>query len=64
MVIMSIIDAYSFPYMKSKLENHFGNIIMISEIAGTPNVVTFKTIASAIIHEFLERSMIGDSISQ
>ena len=56
--------AYSFTYMKCKLEQHFGNRIIITEIAGKPNVVTFKTTAAAILHEFRENTQKGESMSE
>ena len=45
-------DAYSFPKMKSELKNYFGNELIISELHGKANVVTFRRTASSILHNF------------
>lgn len=45
-------DPYSFRYMKSQLINYFGDRIVIAEINGKPNVVTFHTTASKILYTF------------
>lgn len=55
--------AYGFTYMKYKLEGHFGDRIIISEIAGKPSVVTFKTTAAAILHEFQEKNRKSEGTS-
>ena len=44
--------AYSRTHMKARLQEHFGDQIIITEINGKPNVVTFRSTASAILHEF------------
>jgi hypothetical protein len=44
-------DAYSAKYMKSKLQEHFGERIMVSEINGKPNVVTFRDTVNCVIQE-------------
>ena len=38
--------------MKSQLLKHFGGRIIIAEINGKPNVVTFQSTASRILHDF------------
>lgn len=43
---------YSSKYMKKKLLDHFGSRIVISEINGKPDVVTFKMTASEILNDF------------
>jgi len=43
---------YGFTYMKECIQKHFGQDIIIAEINGKENVVTFRHRASAIIHEF------------
>ncbi|CAC5391483.1 unnamed protein product [Mytilus coruscus] len=45
-------DPYSSKYMKRKLLDHFGPSIVIVEINGKPDAVTFKMTASEILHEF------------
>jgi 5'-3' exonuclease len=45
-------DAYGFSYMKDNLFNHFGDKIIIADINGKPNVVTFRGVASSILHDF------------
>lgn len=52
--------AYSAVHMKNKLENHFGDSIIITEINGKQNVVTFRTNASAILQAFYERPKTSD----
>jgi len=45
-------EAFSFPHMKSRLVDHFGENIIIAEVDGKANIVTFTTTASKIIHDF------------
>ena len=45
-------EAYGRSHMKTKLLQHFGDKIMITDINGKPNVVTFRTTATAILQEF------------
>ena len=45
-------EPYSFPYIKSKLLKHFAESIIIAEINGKPNVVTFYSTAYRILHDF------------
>lgn len=45
-------DAYGFSYMKDQLLHHFGDKIIIAQINGKPNVVTFRGVASSILHDF------------
>ena len=42
------IEPYSFPHMKSELKRHFKDRLIITEINGKQNVVTFHTIAANI----------------
>ncbi|KAL9969583.1 hypothetical protein ACROYT_G021813 [Oculina patagonica] len=44
--------AYNCTLMKARLQEQFGDQIIITEINGKPNVVTFRSTASAILHEF------------
>ena len=39
-------------HMKAKLEEHFSDQIIITEINGKPNVVTFRSTVTSILHEF------------
>jgi hypothetical protein len=43
---------YSSKYMKSKLQEHFGNGLFITEVGGKANVVTFRNTAASILHDF------------
>lgn len=45
-------EAYGRHHMKTKLLEHFGDKIIITDINGKPNVVTFKTTATSILQEF------------
>jgi len=44
--------AYGHTHMKTKIKEHFGDQIIITEINGKPNVVTFRTTAETILDEF------------
>lgn len=48
-------DPYSFKYMKTELVKHFGDKIIITEICGKQNVVTFRSTASKILFDFHHR---------
>lgn len=45
-------DPYSFKHMKSELIRHFGDRIIITDINGRANVVTFRSTASKILSDF------------
>ena len=45
-------EPYSFTYMKQELKKHFGDRIVITEINGKVNVVTFHTTAAKILNDF------------
>ena len=45
-------SAYSYPHMLQKLKEHFGENIILAEINGKPNVLTFVNKAKAILHDF------------
>ncbi|KAL5022622.1 hypothetical protein ScPMuIL_001777 [Solemya velum] len=45
-------EAYGFSYMKDCLLEHFGTRIIITEINGKSNVVTFRGVASTMLHNF------------
>ena len=57
-------NAYSSVYMRRKLLDHFGDSVIISELNGKPNVVTFKSKAHAILHSFYKRNEHGDNESE
>ena len=54
-------DIYSVTYMKKKLEEHFRESIIITEINGKQNVVTLRNTASSILHDFYKRQKTDDS---
>ena len=43
---------YGFTYMKKRIKDHYGGNIIIAEINGKSNVVTFTTTASKILYDF------------
>lgn len=45
-------EPYSTVYMKTKLQEHFGDKIVITSIYGKLNVVTFSQTAASVIDEF------------
>ena len=45
-------DAYSYVHMQQKLQEHFGERIIETEINGKPNVVTFRSKAKTVLHDF------------
>ena len=53
--------AYGFTYMKACLQNHFGDTIVITELNGKPNVVTFRHKAASIISDFYSRPQDNDT---
>ena len=55
---------YGFTYMKRRIKDHYGDEIIITEINGKPNVVTFTNTASKILHDFHQQSEMGDSTSE
>ena len=57
-------EAYSVIHMKRKIIEHFGDSIIISELNGKHNVVTFKDSADAILHDFYRRNVIGNKESE
>ena len=44
--------AYSRTHMKARLQEHFSDQIIITEINGKPNVVTFRSTVANILHDF------------
>ena len=45
-------SAYSYKHMQLKLKEHFGNKIVQTEINGKSNVITFRSKASEVLHDF------------
>ena len=54
-------EPYGFTHMKSCLMDYFGDNIIITEINGKPNVVTFRHTAASIINEFYSQPNSNDS---
>ena len=52
------IQPYGFTYMKAQIQKHFGNKVIITEVNGRPNVVTFWSTATAILQEFHSQSKV------
>ena len=45
-------NMYSNRYMKDKVENYFGENVIITNVNGRPNVVTLRKAAASILNEF------------
>ena len=45
-------EAYSYKYMQQKIQEHFGDRIIQTEINGKPNVVTFRSKASTVLQDY------------
>ncbi len=45
-------EAYVAARKKESLLGHFGSDVLISQVKGKQNVVTFRRTASAILHDF------------
>jgi hypothetical protein len=56
--------SYSSVYMKKKILEYFGDIIIIAEVNGKHEVVTFKSEAHAILHSFYKRSKRDECMSE
>ena len=50
--------------MKRKIEEHYGENIIIAKINRKPNVITFTTTAYKILHDFHQQSTKDDSTSE
>ena len=48
-------EAYSDTHMKVRLQEHFGERILQTEIIGKPNVVTFRTTAWVVLQEYYNK---------
>ncbi len=54
-LVGSDLSAFSSQYMKKKLQEVYGDRIIISEINGKPNVVTFRSTAKAVLQDFYQQ---------
>lgn len=52
---VSEITAYGHSHMKAKIKEHFGDQIIITELNGRANVVTFRSTAETVLQEFQAR---------
>lgn len=43
---------YGFTHMKKRIKDYYGDDIIITEITGKHNLITFTTAASKILHEY------------
>ncbi|CAC5372588.1 unnamed protein product [Mytilus coruscus] len=57
-------DAYGVQHMKNTLKDHFGDKIIISEIKGKQNVVTFRNTVCSILHEYYEQTNTNRSLDE
>lgn len=57
-------QAYSQTYMKQKLKEEFGDEIIITQLNGKPDVVTFRGNVSAIMFNFYKEEKMQDSKSE
>ena len=57
-LIESDYSAYSPQHMKMKLQELYGDRIIITEINGKPNVVTFRSTAKAVLQDFYQQEKI------
>ena len=48
--------SYTSTHMKKRLLEHFGSSIVITELNGKQNVITFRNTASSILHSFYQKS--------
>ena len=53
-------EPYSAVYMKEKLQEHFGDKIVITTIKNKANVVTLRKTATSIINEFYQNPKHSD----
>lgn len=48
-------EAYTYPYMKKNLQEHFGERLIQTEINGKQNVVTFRTTARVVLQDYYSK---------
>ena len=56
----SLSDAFTSKWLKNRLTEHFKNEIVFTEINGKQNVVTFRSKAKNILHDFYKSSKSSD----
>jgi 5'-3' exonuclease len=54
------LEPYGFTHMKEKLIDHFGERIIITEINGIQNIVTFRGTVSVILNDFYKQPKDSD----
>jgi hypothetical protein len=52
--------AYTSVHMKSKLQDYFGDNVIITELNGKRNVITLRKTARVILHEFHQNQSLSD----
>ena len=57
-------EAFCPKYMRQKLEQYFGDQILITDSIGRPSVVTLRETAASILYEFQQRPKDQDSDSE
>jgi len=57
-------NAYSYIYMKSKLQEHFGERIVQTEINGKPNVIPFRTTTGKALQYYSKQQQEKDNTSE
>ena len=57
-------ESYSMKFMKKRVMEHFGDDVIITEINGRPNVVTFRSTAASILHKLYELPKQQDAESE
>ena len=53
-------EPYKFTYMKKRINDHFKDRIIITELDGKSNVVTYRSTAFNILHQFYESPKTDD----
>ena len=54
--------AYGAQHMKNKLQEVYGDRIIITEINGKPNVVTFRSTAKAVLQDFYQQGKVKSDV--
>ena len=57
-------DSYIVTYMKKKLLDRYGDQIIVTEINGKSNVVTFRRTAASILHDFYDKQRMEHAESE
>ena len=53
-------SAYSHTHMQLKLQEHFGDRVILTEVNGKPNAVTFRNKAEAVLRDFYSQNEKAD----